>query len=556
MTSHPITQRPPSTYFYPQQSSTSSNPQKLKSHTRVEKASAPTNVVTDYTNYNYNNIPQSGKFSSLITNVDKSPPIGVSIIQKSPKYTPDIAIETEDVKEEGEVITFWVDNPNDIPDIANANSYFHETPSSFLEGIGNNRKHDGQNFNEYDDDKNYIERQDNSLPDRPSISETDEIINNPIDFEPKGNFFNPSGFKSPQPYNFFASPELKLTKSTEAPSTYFSTSVINPQDYYGGFGTKTFSQPESRTKERKNALHNPTSHNKHRKSNHDIYPSYPSRRGGGFNKLTRFSARDARDKRKSEIYFSDAYLQGDFVQEDEDVEDIVEDDFLEEGEYLSNGEADLAFEKEGDSNPSLFSPDAPYKTNNGNIEESEAYSYPATEEEQVFIYKESEEKEQEEEKEVEPITEPPKKATRYKSTTSINKYKSKSSINKYKSQFEIKQYDQNQYEQNRKPKSETSKGYKEDSSYPITTTSKPKEAPSQVPTTYIKYSDTVPKSEIAQESDDEGGEENSYKDSHNSVFHSEDFSPGKFLTPENFEIPQEFRTFLSKPPSWINMENW
>merc|ERR1712061_154651 len=122
-----------------------------------------------------------------------------------------------------------------------------------------------------------------------------------------------------------------------------------------------------------------------------------------------------RDKRKSEIYFSDAYLQGDFVQEDEDVEDVVEDDFLEEGEYLSNGEADLAFEKEGDSNPSLFSPDAPYETNDGNIEESEAYSYPATEDEQVFIYKESEEKE-EEEKEVEPITEPPKKATRYKST--------------------------------------------------------------------------------------------------------------------------------------------
>ena len=66
----------------------------------------------------------------------------------------------------------------------------------------------------------------------------------------------------------------------------------------------------------------------------------------------------------------------------------------------------------------------------------------------------------------------------------------------------------------------------------------------------------MPKSEIAQESGNEGGEENSYTDSHNSVFHSEDFSPGKFLTPENFEIPQEFRTFLSKPPSWINMENW
>ena len=551
MTTHPITQRPPSTYFYPQQSSTSSTSQKSKSHTRVEKASGPpTNAVTDYTNYNYNNIPQSGKFSSLITNVDKTPPIGVSIIQKSPKYAPDVAIETEDVKEEGEVITFWVDNPNDIPDIANANSYFHETPSSFLEGIGNNRKHDGQSFDAYDDGKNYIETQHHSLPGRPSSSETDAISNSPIDYEPSGTLFNPPEFKSPSPLNFFASPELKLTKSTETPSTYFSTSVINPQDYYGGFGTKTFGL-ESRTKERENAHHSPTSYSKHRKTNYDTYPDHPSQRGGRYNKLTRFSARDARDKRKSEIYFSDAYLQGDFVQEDEDVEDVVQDDFLEEGEYLSNGEADLAFEKDGDSNPSLFSPDAPYRTNDGKIEESEAYSYPATEEEQVFIYKESEEKEEEEEKEVEPITEPPKKTTRYKSTTSINKYKSKSSINKYKSQFEIKQH-----EQNRKPKSETSKRYKQDSSYPITTTSKPKEAPSQVPTTYIKYSDTVPKSEIAQESGNEGGEENSYTDSHNSVFHSEDFSPGKFLTPENFEIPQEFRTFLSKPPSWINMENW
>ena len=159
-------------------------------------------------------------------------------------------------------------------------------------------------------------------------------------------------------------------------------------------------------------------------------------------------------------------------------------------------------------------------------------------------YQESEEEEDEdryveeaeEEEEVEePTKEPPKKVNRYKSTSSINQYKSTSSINKYKSSFEIK--DSNRVK-------------------------KPEESTSEVPTIYIKYSETVPKSENSQEENNysnEAAEEEDapYRDaSSNSVFHSGEGFGGKFVTPQNFQIPQEFRTFLSKPPSWINMENW
>ena len=34
------------------------------------------------------------------------------------------------------------------------------------------------------------------------------------------------------------------------------------------------------------------------------------------------------------------------------------------------------------------------------------------------------------------------------------------------------------------------------------------------------------------------------------------FQSGAFPTQQNFQIPEDIRDFLSKPPSWINMENW
>ena len=83
----------------------------------------------------------------------------------------------------------------------------------------------------------------------------------------------------------------------------------------------------------------------------------------------------------------------------------------------------------------------------------------------------------------------------------------------------------------------------------------PKDSTSPIPTVYIKYSETVPKSEDDDAQVETDDKQIAYQGS-DSIFNAGVFSSGKFVTPQNFEIPQEFRKFLSKPPSWINMENW
>ena len=191
----------------------------------------------------------------------------------------------------------------------------------------------------------------------------------------------PLTYETSQFHDSYTSLDLPLTKSTGAPN--YPTSVINPHEFYGGF----------------------------------VNP--PTRRDGRVNTIKRFPDQQDRIERKSPRYI---YRQDKTVdEEDADVEEIVEDNFLEEGEYLSTGEAETAFKEESGSNPSLFSPDAPYDTEDRNNIET----VPQTNSYQKDV--------EEKEKEEPPKSESPKEITRYKST---------SSINKYKSQFEIKQSSQ------------------------------------------------------------------------------------------------------------------
>ena len=535
------TQRPsPSTYFYPQPTH-SSTPQQHKRLTRVEKASSTTNTYNKNNNKYHNTPIYSGTVSEQDTTYrSKAPKIGVNIIQKAP-----IHIETEEEtlfssypteENDDNVITFWVDDPNDIPDILDASSFFDDSPSALLEKFSKPRN---PNLGVYPENDNL---QLNSFS-----SQGVNAQSLPRDFEEKGTTLNyPPNYDTSHSHNSytFQNDSPSLTKSTEAPSSYYSTSVnkINPHEFHGGFVDLPF-RPEGRSKTDDYSLDYPS--DSYENDQNDFHG--PTQRGGRFdNEIISFSDGQDRSKRKSQLYLSDVYQQGNSVGHEEDVEDVVEDDFLEEGEFESTGEADIAFEEAGGSIPSLFSPDAPYDGDDGNVEDTQPLrnSHQDTEEEtQQYV-------EEEEEKNIEqPVSEPPKKVTRYKSTSSINKYKSTSSINKYKSRFEIKESNKPS-----KPRG-NSNGYTREPYRNPPPAGKVEE--SKIPTTYIKYSETVPKSENSQESNEKDDEPTSYpSSSSNSLFQSGGFSSEKFVAPQNFEIPQEFRDFLSKPPSWINMANW
>ena len=546
------TQRPsPSTYFYPQPTH-SSAPQQHKRLTRVEKASSTTNTFSKNNNRFHNNPNYSGTESELDTTYrSKAPKIGVNIIQKAPIHT-----ETEEEtlfssypteENDDNVITFWVDDPNDIPDILDASSFFDDSPSALLEKFS--KPVNPGVYPENDNIQKPIPHVSHSFP-----SQGVNAQSLPRDFEEKGTtlIYPPPNYDTSHSHNSYTSQHdsQSLTKSTEAPSSYYSTSVnnINPHEFHGGFVDLPF-RPEGRSKTDDYSLDYPTA--SYENDQNEFHG--PTQRGGRFdNEIISFSDGQDRSKRKSQLYLSDVYQQDNSVDHEGDVEDVVEDDFLEEGEYISTGEADIAFEEAGGSNPSLFSPDAPYNVDDGKVEETLPLrnSHQDTEEEtQQYI-------EEEEEKNIkEPISEPPKKVTRYKSTSSINQYKSTSSINKYKSRFEIKKSNKPS-KSNSKPR-DNSNGYRRQPYRKPPPAPQPEESTSEVPTIYIKYSETVPKSENSQESNDKDDEPLSYpSSSSNSLFQSGGFSSEKFVTPQNFEIPQEFRTFLSKPPSWINMENW
>ena len=547
----PPTERPnPSTYFYPQPTATSEQPQTL---TGAEKLS---------TNYNKNSFQTSNgenkaknPFQSVI-NRDETPQVGVTIVDKSP-----VTVETEDEslfssfessdEDENEVITFWVDDPSDIPNIINAGSFFDDSPAALLEKFSRSDEpslrhiQEGENLQEQESPKAGPFSTSQGHQNAPFSSSTTTQVKQKE--EKSGTSLRYPKYATSHSHNSYHtstpnSHDKLLTKSTKSQSLDYSTSDdaindnINPHEFHGGlidessYGREL--QSEGRTNE---ALDYPDPNVANQYEFHGGF--VPSQRGGRYqNEIIKYNEGQDRNKRKSQLYFSDVYQQDNTLkEEDEGAEEVVEDDFLEEGEYESTGEADAAFEQEFEQEGnSLFSPDAPYRV----------YGQEAQTEDAAPSYQESEEEENEnsyveeveEEEEVEePATEPPKKVNRYKSTSSINQYKSTSSINKYKSSFEIK--DSNRVK-------------------------KPEESTSEVPTIYIKYSETVPKSENSPEENNysnEAAEEEDapYRDaSSNSVFHSGEGFGGKFVTPQNFQIPQEFRTFLSKPPSWINMENW
>ena len=439
-----------------------------------------------------------------------------------------------------------MDDPNDIPDIINAGSFFDDSPTALLEKFSRSDKPTLRHYQEGDN------LQDQGSPEIDTFSSSQSHRTAPFSSsqdkekrEKSGTSIKYPKYETSHSHNSYhtSSPNSHdnlLTKSTKSQSLDDSTSDdaindnINPHEFHGGLIDEPSYQLELQSEGRTNeALDYPTSNIDNRYEFHGGF--VPSRRGGKYeNEIIRFNEGQERNKRKSQLYFSDVYQQDNTLQEEGEEQEVVEDDFLEEGEYESTGEADAAFEQEGNSHQSLFSPDAPYTSYGGEEEtEDSGPSYQEPEEEESVYEEESEEEENSEE----PASEPPKKVTRYKSTSSVNKYKSTSSVNKYKSSFEIK---------------DSNRG------------TKPKESTSEVPTVYIKYSETVPKSESSQEgskySSDNAAEEEDdapYRDaSSNSVFHSGEGFGGKFVTPQNFQIPQEFRTFLSKPPSWINMENW
>ena len=553
----PHTERPkPSTYFYPQPTVThsSSASEQLDGLTRVEKSSAIHNNNRPKTNNDGAN-KNRNQFQKLNNaKNDDTPQIGVTIVEKSP-----ITVEEDEAtfssypssdedENENEVITFWVDDPNDIPGIVNAGSFFDDSPAALLEKFS---RSDNPSLRHYQQGDIV---QDQKPPEIDSFSTSQGHQRAPFsssssqDIEKEGKTVTSLSYpeyETSHSHNSYhtSSPnshDSSLTKNTKSQSSDYSSSDdaidindnINPHEFHGGLIDEPSYQLELQSEGRTNeALDYP-----------DIDKQYefhggfvPSRRGGRYeNEIIKFNDDQDRNKRKSQLYFSDVYPQDNTLHgQDEEVEE-VEDDFLEEGEYVSTGEADAAFEEESNSHQSLFSPDAPYSVYE-EVEETEEIppSYQETEEEDIEYVKENEEDEEIVE---EPASEPPKKATRYKSTSSVNQYKSTSSINKYKSKFEIKDSDRGK---------------------------KPKESTSEVPTIYIKYSETVPKSENSQEensytqNDAKEEDESSYPGSSaNSVFHSGEGFGGKFVTPQNFQIPQEFRTFLSKPPSWINMENW
>ena len=546
----PPTERPnPSTYFYPQPTATSKQPQIL---TEAEKSSTNYNKNSFQTNNADNNAKkqfQSGSSGS------ETAPIGVTIVDKSP-LTVESADETlfssfeSSNEDENEVITFWVDDPNDIPDIINAGSFFDDSPAALLEKFSRSEKpslrhiQEGENLQEQESPEIDTFSTSQSHRKAPfSSSSTSQLIQKE---EKSGTSLRYPKYETSHSHNSYHtstpnSHDKLLTKSTKSQSLDYSTSDdaindnINSHEFHGGLIDESSYERELQSEGRTNeALDYPDPNVANQYEFHGGF--VPSQRGGRYqNEIIKYNDGQDRNKRKSQLYFSDVYPQDNTLQEeDEGDEEEVEDVFLEEGEYESTGEADAAFELEGNSQQSLFSPDAPYRVygQEGETEDAAPSYQESEEEEDENNYVEEVEEEEEVE---EPVTETPKKVNRYKSTSSINQYKSTSSINKYKSSFEIK--DSNRVK-------------------------KPEESTSEVPTIYIKYSETVPKSENSPEENNysnEAAEEEDapYRDaSSNSVFHSGEGFGGKFVTPQNFQIPQEFRTFLSKPPSWINMENW
>ena len=104
----------------------------------------------------------------------------------------------------------------------------------------------------------------------------------------------------------------------------------------------------------------------------------------------------------------------------------------------------------------------------------------------------------------------------------------------------------------------------EEENYPSTTTKKPVTKPPATYRSRYKISEaktteapttTQPEPTVSQneEEEEKEGKESSESEPNYQTF---GFPSQDFPSPQNFKIPDSFREFLSKPPSWINMKNW